>query len=578
LSVARNLRDKQPFGILVCLFAGRIFHGVGDAGSGELDVGLGVVLSLLALPGGFYAILLFEKYSTLLLWMRNQQNFDPLAATVSDEYFFIVLSMFVTGASAVWRWDSIFPDRRDYSNLVPLPIPTRAILLANVTAVLGFAALLAVLVNVASSILYPLAVSASQESMSYLLQLAGIHALAVLLASLFSFFAVFGSVGTLMVALPYAFFRRTSLYLRALLLMILVGMLATSFAVPHLLNNLSENPVRYLPSVWFLALTKLIHGTASASMARLGWLSLKALVVVIVVTAATYVLSYRRCFLRIPEVMYRESEAARRCLSWWFALCDFTFLRTPFQRGVYRFVWETLQGSQHHTLVMGGFAGLGLVVASQSLLGAFDPHGFQPGAFPSAEILSLPLILSYCLVIGLRVVFEMPAERQANWIFQLSVDRHSEECLPLARGCALSCVVPWVVVILIPASAYFWGWRVALLHGLVVTLWTALLADVLFFRFRKVPFTCSYPAFRDSALVIVLATLTGFIVFVVLLSKIECFALRNVFFAVPLLGIVPIAWYGLSRLRQEAAAVDKQLTFEDQGSAGFELLDLNQRM
>ena len=65
MSIARS-RDEQPFGMLVRLFAGRIFHGGGDESSGELDVGLGVVLSLLALPGGFYAMLLFEKYSTLL--------------------------------------------------------------------------------------------------------------------------------------------------------------------------------------------------------------------------------------------------------------------------------------------------------------------------------------------------------------------------------------------------------------------------------------------------------------------------------------------------------------------------------
>ena len=575
---SQELRETGPFAILVRLFAGRIFHGGGDAGDGELDVGLGAVLSLLALPGGFYAMLLFEKYSTLLLWMRNQQNFDPLAATVPDEYFFIVLSMFVTGAAAVWRWDSIFPDRRDYSNLVPLPISMPALFLANITAVVSFASLLAVVVNIASCVLYPLAVSASQESVSYLLGLAGIHALAVFLASLFSFFAVFAIVGTLMVALPYAFFRRVSLYLRAMLLMILVAMLATSFVVPHLLNRLSQSPIRYLPSVWYLALTKLVHGTAAMPMADLGWRSLKALALVISIASVTYALSYRRCFLRIPELMHRESEAGRRWWSWWFSFCDFIFLRTPFQRAAYRFVWQTLERSEHHTLVIGGFAGLGVVIASQSLLGAFDPRMLQPGTLPPAEILSLPLILSYCLVIGLRFVFDMPAELRANWIFQLSVDQNSQECLPLARVFALSCVVPWVMVILIPVTAYFWGWRVALLHGLVVTLWTALLAEVLFVRFRKVPFTCSYPPFRDSALVIVLAALAGFFVFVVLLSKVEYFALRNPFAAIPLLGIVPAVWYGLSRFRKDAPAVDRQLIFEDQASAGFELLDLDQRI
>jgi len=35
--------------------------------------------------------------------------------------------MVVTGAAALWRWDALFLDRRDYTNLVPLPISLRAI-------------------------------------------------------------------------------------------------------------------------------------------------------------------------------------------------------------------------------------------------------------------------------------------------------------------------------------------------------------------------------------------------------------------------------------------------------------------
>jgi len=91
---------------------------------------MGLLLSLLPFPGGFYSIFLFEKYSTLLQWMQGRSDVDPLAAALSDEYFFIVFSMVVTGVVAVWRWEDIFPDRRDYANLVPLPISMRHIFFA----------------------------------------------------------------------------------------------------------------------------------------------------------------------------------------------------------------------------------------------------------------------------------------------------------------------------------------------------------------------------------------------------------------------------------------------------------------
>ncbi len=71
---------RKPFARLVRLFLDRTFHGGDESGAGEVDLSMGLVLSLLALPGALYSLLLFEKYSTLLLWMRGQHNFDPVAA------------------------------------------------------------------------------------------------------------------------------------------------------------------------------------------------------------------------------------------------------------------------------------------------------------------------------------------------------------------------------------------------------------------------------------------------------------------------------------------------------------------
>ena len=95
--------------------------------------------------------------------MQGRHENDPFAASLPDEYFLIVLSMAITTVVAVWRWDSIFPDRRDYSNLVPLPISARDIFFANFAAILFLAAVMAVDVNAVSETLFPLVVSASAE-------------------------------------------------------------------------------------------------------------------------------------------------------------------------------------------------------------------------------------------------------------------------------------------------------------------------------------------------------------------------------------------------------------------------------
>ena len=165
-------RRQRPFWRMVHLFAARIFRGSGDSDAEGLDLGIGLVLTLLAMPGGFVSILLLNKYGTFLQWLRGATNVDPLQVALPDEYFFIVLSMTVTGAVAVWRWDAIFPDRRDYMNLVPLPISTRTIFFANLVAVLFLVGLVAFDVNAASCLLFPVVVGATQSKFLFFVKFA----------------------------------------------------------------------------------------------------------------------------------------------------------------------------------------------------------------------------------------------------------------------------------------------------------------------------------------------------------------------------------------------------------------------
>jgi hypothetical protein len=125
---------RTPFGCLLSLFVARMFHGGDEPGSEQLGLGIGAVLTLLAMPGLLVSLLMFEKYGSLIRFLRGDGVFDPFTAAIPDEYFFIVLSMTVTGAAALWRWDSVFLDRRDHTNLVPLPVSLRTIFFANFPA------------------------------------------------------------------------------------------------------------------------------------------------------------------------------------------------------------------------------------------------------------------------------------------------------------------------------------------------------------------------------------------------------------------------------------------------------------
>jgi len=570
-----NARRSQPFLLLVRLFASRIFHASGNSEDSELDLGIGLILGLLALPGAFYSLFLMEKYSTLLQWMRGQHELDPLAGALPDEYFFIVLSMAVTGVVAVWRWDAIFPDRRDYSNLVPLPISLRSIFFANFAAISMLAVLLALDVNAASAILFPLIVSASENTFTFFLHFVGIHLLVLVLASVFSFCAVFVMVGVLMIAVPYAAFRQVSFYLRALILACFVAMFATSFAVPPMLRLLPNTAARFLPPVWFLGLCQLLRGRTNESWSRMGHVALISLASVLIAGIAVYLLSYRRCFLRISETTDVARTANSDRGAWFFRIADRTFLRTPFQRAGYRFAIKTLARSEHHGLVLGGFFGLGIVVAGQFLFTSWNGADAGWHGQLSPDILAIPLALSYCILVGLRLAFEFPAELRSNWTFRIQVDHTTPECSALAQRLMLTFVLPWSFTLVLPLYVFGWGWRTGLVHTIVVALCSILLTGILLRNFRKIPFTCSYPPFKQSSLLLVLFCVIGFFAYVTLISHVESWALHSGALASTILvALLALASFIVPRIGQENEMFAQGPVFEGDNTVAFELLDL----
>jgi len=569
---------RHPFWRLVELFVERIFRGGGDSDTEGLDLGIGLVLTLLAIPGGFVSILLFDKYGSLLQWLRGQTHVDPLLIAFPDEYFFIVLAMTVTGAVAVWRWDTIFPDRRDYMNLAHLPVSSRTIFSANLTAVLFLVGLVSLDVNAASCVLFPMVVTAAQSKLIFFLQFAAVHAVGVVLASVFTFCAVFSALGLLMALLPARAFKRVSGYVRGIVVVYLVALLCTSFAIPDLLRR-AQAPAPwwtfFLPSCWFVSLCQGIRDRANSAMMELARLCLPGISVFAVVALCTYAIGYQRHFVRIAELT--EGPAAiPTARKWRFDFLERVLLRTPFQRGGYRFVWKTLLRCQTHRLILTGAGGLALVLGSQALMKAFEDAKSLREAALSADALSIPFIFTFLVIIALRIVFEIPVELRANWIFQLTLDPDRQECEPLARRIILLSVLPWVVAPTFAAYLYLTGFLIAVLHSLVVVVWAVLLTNVVLIRFRKLPFTCTLPVFKQHSIVILIAFSFGFLIYAGSTAEFESSALLQPVHMLSLLPVAAIAWYIPRYLNNGTIDLEKKLIFEESATRTVEALRLSE--
>ncbi len=570
-------QSQRPFWRMVQLFVARIFRGGGDADTDGLDLGIGLVLTLLALPGGFVSLFLLDKYGTFLQWLRGTPNVDPLLVVLPDEYFFIVLSMTVTGAVAVWRWDAIFPDRRDYMNLVPLPISTRTIFLANLVSVLFLVALVAFDVNAASCILFPMVVGATQSKFLFFVKFAVVHAVGVVLASIFAFFAVFSVLGLLMAMLPPRAFKRFSAYIRGLVVVYLVALLCTTFAVPHSLR-LATGPAPpwtlLMPSCWLLGLCQSLRGRAGPVLAELSGLALPGVAAVVGIALCAYAVGYQRHFVRIAEIADTTVTARSPRTSRLGGVLDRLVLRSPFQKAGFRFICKTLFRSEAHRLVLTAIGGLSLVLASQALMDAFENAKSWLQTMLSADALSIPFILSFLMIVGLRLVFEIPVDLRSNWIFQLMLDRDGEQCEPLARRVILMLLLPWLLPVTFFPYLYVQGWLVASLHTLLVATWAVLLTNIVLARFRKLPFTCTLPLFKQHSFVTLLSVCFGFLLYAVHTPEFESSALANPLRMIGLVPFAAVAWYIPHHLAKSAIDIERELIFEETPTRTIEVLQL----
>src|SRR5256885_13063511 len=91
---------RRPFGRLVGHFLSRM---TAPSGSSDLELGAGFLLGILAAPGTFYCFLLFQKYSSLLDYLRGRRGQDVYLTSAPDKFFLICLAMAVTGIITVLK-------------------------------------------------------------------------------------------------------------------------------------------------------------------------------------------------------------------------------------------------------------------------------------------------------------------------------------------------------------------------------------------------------------------------------------------------------------------------------------------
>ncbi len=570
--------SEWPFFVLVMHFVERL--SASDT-PGETDLGLGVALAILASPGAFASLALLDKYSTLLQYFRGNRHFDPLRQSFGDEYFFVVLSMTVTAMIMVLRWNRLFPDKRDFDNLAILPIPIYHVLLANFLALLGMVVVFAVDLNVVSSGLFPIFVTMNIGTFDALFRFAGPHVMTVLLSSFFSFFAIFATVGVLMLVLPGGMFRIVSVYLRMVLVVVTILSFFSNLFLQLAIARTPGVALSFLPSVWFLGFFETKLGLASPAMAALGERAIRSLVIVIAVSIVCYTLSYRRHFLRLAEQSDNLPTSRWRLRipggQWLTEALRRLCAATDEEWGVIVFAVKTLQRSERHLLFFGGYLGMGLVLTAEATVSTGGDGRL------TADFLAMPLYAGFFFATALRFAADIPAVLEANWTFRVILPVENSD--PAERGPQAARILKSLIFVpLLPfqlacagiTTARF-GLRAGAVQAVLTLAMTGLFVEGMAGGFQKLPFTCSRVLETPRLVTRFLLCLLAVLGVIPALAALELWAiedLRRLWFFAFLVGG---AAFRLHRRTAERLPHERELTFEERPTQGYELLKLASR-
>src|SRR5215468_1784438 len=195
---------------LVRHFFSRFFDK--DSLSAQADERANVVqiVAMLALPGAIVSLFTIADHplirsEVMRLWLR-----------AGDRYVFICYSMVVMGFVMTFKWDSVFPDRRDYLVLTPLPISLREFFVAKILSLCGFLLLFVVAINFFSCLLIPYVYAVRDNQLRLILPGFFAHTTAVLGASMFMALFFAALQGVLINLMTPQAFRRVSPWIQTI--------------------------------------------------------------------------------------------------------------------------------------------------------------------------------------------------------------------------------------------------------------------------------------------------------------------------------------------------------------------------
>ena len=503
--------EREQFRVLFRTFLRRLFHSDLVPETVDLRQSALVLSAVLTVPPVLYAVVLSLNYGS---WMSDMQL---AVRAVPQKLYFIGYSMATVGLVTVLVWDALFPDRRDAMVLAGLPIRARTVAFSKLAALVAFVGGFTVVVNLPATLVFSF-VAGGYLPFETFLRYPAAHLAATVSAGLLVFLALVAAQAGLALVCPKRVHRRLTLLAQLLFVIVLIewfafapGLLVSFAGIDSAVTNealiAAGGPYRFigltasgagawLPPVWFLGLYEVVWGFDPDVYRRLAATAGLAFAATLSVAAVAYGIGFRRMMGRALETPLDVSGRAGTLSRAVARLATAALARHPVARAVAAFAAASTVRSRRHRLIIAAYVGLGIAFVIGSFLspltGIAQDALAEPFTAPSVRLLSIPFILSFFVLAALRVMFTVPTEIRANWIFRLTEIDDRGAYLNGARTALWMLGVAPVALVTTPIYLALWGPGLAFAHTVFWVLMAGALTELLLCRFRRVPFACTY--------------------------------------------------------------------------------------
>jgi hypothetical protein len=227
---------------------------------------------------------------------------------------------------------------------------------------------------------------------------------------------------------------------------------------------------------------------------------------------------------RVLEVRSRERAIGLGTLARSVALLC---VRGPVVRGLFTFGVSSLVRSRRHTIQLATYFGMAIAVGVLKLLPPLlSLRGTLVLDAPRSYTISVPLVLMFFAVFGLRAAFTIPTELDANWVFRL-VQPTVRESVRASR---------WLIVLLgiVPISLAWllftlamWPVQTALGASALVVMTGLVLTELALSNWTKVPFASAHEPATETLKSRAAWYTTALLMYQFILSELQFRALQS---------------------------------------------------